>query len=195
MLVLPVFVIVSVFVEDVPVFTFPNAKLVPLKESVWATATPVPVSATVEGEAGALLAMLTLPAKLPTVVGANTALNVAVPLGATLVVLRPFTEYPTAPMLTCEMASVVVPVFVIVKVWDFVWPSITLPKLKLAGLTDNPACAPVPLSAIVAGEPEALLVRLTLPLAAPAAVGANTTLNVRVWDGFSVAGTLTPLNV
>ena len=76
----------------------------------------MPVNATVDGDVGALLAMLTEPAKLPAVVGANTALNVAVPPGATLVVLSPFTEYPAALMLTCEMVSVDVPVFVIVKV-------------------------------------------------------------------------------
>ena len=136
---MPVFVIVSVFVEEVPVFTFPNAMLVALKDSVCVTAIPVPDNATVEGEVGALLAMLTEPARLPALVGANTALNVAVPPGATLVVLSPFTEYPAAVMLTCEMVSVAVPVFVIVKIWDFVWPSITLPKLKLEGLTDSPA--------------------------------------------------------
>jgi len=113
--------------------------LVALKDSVCVTAIPVPDNATVEGEVGALLAMLTEPARLPALVGANTALNVAVPPGATLVVLSPFTEYPAAVMLTCEMVSVAVPVFVIVKIWDFVWPSITLPKLKLEGLTDSPA--------------------------------------------------------
>jgi hypothetical protein len=95
-----VFVIVSVCVAEDPVFTLPNAKLVALKDNVCITATPVPVSATVDGEAGALLVILTEPAKLPAVVGANTALNVAVPPGATLVVLSPFTEYPAALMLT-----------------------------------------------------------------------------------------------
>jgi len=110
-----VFVIVSVCVEEVPVFTFPNAKLAALKESVCVAATPVPVSATAEGEPDALLVMLTEPDKLPAVVGVNTALNVAVPPGATVVALNPFTEYPGALMLTCEMVSAAVPLFVIVK--------------------------------------------------------------------------------
>ena len=109
------FVMVSVCVAEDPVFTLPNAKLVALKDSVCVTATPVPVNATVAGEVGALLAMFTEPAKLPAVVGANTALNVAVAPGATLVVLSPFTEYPAALMVTCEIVSVAVPVFVIVK--------------------------------------------------------------------------------
>lgn len=45
-------------------------------------AVPVPVSATVAGEFGALLTMLTDPARVPTVVGAKTALKVAVPPAA-----------------------------------------------------------------------------------------------------------------
>jgi hypothetical protein len=48
----------------------------------------------------------------------------------------------------------------------------TLPKLKLVGLTVNPAWTPVPDNAIVAGEPVALLVTVTLPLALPLVVGA-----------------------
>ena len=88
---LPVFVIVSFFVDEVPVFTFPNAKLLPLNESVCVAATPVPVNATVVGEFGALLTMFTVPARLPAVVGANTALKVAVAAGARAVALTPFT--------------------------------------------------------------------------------------------------------
>ena len=88
---MPVFVIVSFIVDDVPVLTFPNARLVPLNESVCDTATPVPLKATVVGEFGALLTMLTVPARLPAVVGANTALNVALAPGASVVALSPFT--------------------------------------------------------------------------------------------------------
>jgi hypothetical protein len=48
----------------------------------------------------------------------------------------------------------------------------TLPKLKLVGLIVNPACTPVPDNAIVAGDPVALLVTVTLPLVLPLVVGA-----------------------
>ena len=98
-------------------------------------------------------------------------------------------------MLNCEIVSDAVPEFVIVNDWDVVCPSTTLPKLKLVGLTVSPACAPVPESEIVAGEPVALLVTVTLPLEDPAALGVNTTPNVKVCDGVSVAGTLTPVSV
>jgi len=78
-------------VDDVPVLTFPNARLVPLNESVCDTATPVPLNATVVGEFGALLTILAVPVRLPAVVGANTALNVALAPGASVVALSPFT--------------------------------------------------------------------------------------------------------
>src|SRR5262249_44378747 len=98
-------------------------------------------------------------------------------------------------MLNCEIINEAVPEFVIVKLCDCDCPSITLPKLKVAGFTANPGCAPVPLRAIVAGEPDALLVTLTVPLATPAAVGANTTLSVRLCDGLTGSGTVAPLSV
>ena len=63
-----------------------------LKESVLVAATPVPLSATVAGEFGALLAILTVPDRLPAVVGANTALNVTLAPGATVLgTLSPLT--------------------------------------------------------------------------------------------------------
>jgi len=180
-------------VDDVPVLTFPNARLVPLNESVCETATPVPLNATVVGELGELLTMLTEPARLPAVVGANTALNVALAPAAIVVELSPFTVYPAALMLSCEIVSEAVPEFVIVNDCDFVCPSMTLPKLKLAGLTVTAACTPVPVSGIVRGEPVPLLVTVTVPVAAPTAVGANVTDRVAWLEGFSVAGAVMPL--
>jgi len=91
-LVLPVLVIVSLCVDEVPVLMLPNARFVELYESVCVAATPVPANATVVGEFGALLTIFTIPFKLPAVVGANTALNVTLAPGATLLgMLRPLT--------------------------------------------------------------------------------------------------------
>ena len=85
-------VIVSLSVEEVPVFTLPNARLLELNEIVCVAATPVPLSATVAGELGALLTIFTVPAKLPAVVGTKTALNVVLPPAATVLgTLNPFT--------------------------------------------------------------------------------------------------------
>jgi len=96
-------------------------------------------------------------------------------------------------MLNCEIVSEAEPVLVTVN--DFVefCPLTMLPKLKLAGETDNPACTPVPLTGIVSGDPDALLVTVMDPVTLPVAVGANVTDNVAVADGFSVAGTVMPL--
>jgi hypothetical protein len=96
-------------------------------------------------------------------------------------------------MLSCEIVNEAEPVLVTVN--DFVefWPLTMLPKLKLAGETDIPGCTPVPLTGIVSGDPETLLVTETDPVTLPAAVGANVTDNVAVADGFRVAGTVTPL--
>lgn len=98
-------------------------------------------------------------------------------------------------ILTCEIVSAAVPEFVIVNVCDLVCPSMTLPKLKLAGLTVKPACTPEPLTGIESGEPVPLLVTVTVPVTAPTAVGANVTDKTAWLEGFNVAGTVTPLVV
>jgi hypothetical protein len=56
-------------------------------------------------------------------------------------------------------------------------PTVTLPKLKLAGLTDNcPACeAPVPDKGIVRVGFGAFELIVTLPLTLPAVCGAKMT--------------------
>ena len=63
-------------------------------------------------------------------------------------------------------------------------------KLTVCGV----AATPLPVNAIVAGEPAALLLTVTLPLAPPAVVGLKITLNVNFCDGDNVTGTLAPLN-
>jgi hypothetical protein len=67
-------------------------------------------------------------------------------------------------------------------------PTATFPKLTLAGFEEICARVPVPLNAIASGEPGALLVIETLPLAAVAVVGANLTLNEAACPGFRVCG-------
>lgn len=53
---------------------------------------------------------------------------------------------------------------------------------------------PVPLSAIVEAPPlEALLVMVTVPVSAPAAVGSNCRSSVAVWPALSVSGVVIPV--
>lgn len=74
-LALPVFVIVTVCVELEPAFTFPNARLVVLNDSVWVAATPVPLNGIVAGEFGALLTMEMDPLTAPAEAGEKTTLK------------------------------------------------------------------------------------------------------------------------
>ena len=78
---------------------------------------------------------------------------------------------------------------------DFVCPSITLPKLKLAGEIDRPACAPVPLNATCKGELDASLLIVIVPVILPTVVGANEAVIVALCDVLSVMGVVTPLEV
>jgi hypothetical protein len=169
-------------------------KLVGLAVNEGVAAVPVPLNATAVGELGALLVMLTLPVRLAAVVGSNKTLNVVVPpAGMVAGVASPLTlkAPPLSPI--CEIVSDAVPVFVTVKLWDFVCPSATLPKLKLAGETDNPACVPVPLRAILSDGFDALLEIVIDPVVLPDAVGENVALNVILDEAFTVTGAVAPV--
>ncbi len=105
----------------VPTPILPNERLVGLTERVTEAATPVPVKATALGELGALLEMLTLPDSAPAVVGANRTLKVALaPAAMVAGAFKPLTLYPAPLADTCAIVSAAVPVFVTVKLCDFV---------------------------------------------------------------------------
>ena len=63
------------------------------------------------------------------------------------------------------------------------------------GVTLNPACIPVLLKLMVNGEPLALLVTVTVPVAFPTAVGVNFAVKLKVWEAATVAGVLTPVKL
>lgn len=71
---------------------------------------------------------------------------------------------------------------------ELLLPITTLPNVTLVGLAEPSACKPVPLSAIVAGDPGALLVIEMLPVELPSAVGANWTVNVVFAPAATVVG-------
>jgi hypothetical protein len=81
---LPVFVSVTLLELVLPALTLPKLRLVGVALIVTEAATPTPLKATAFGELGALLTMLTLPLRVPAVVGAKSALNVVVPPAATV---------------------------------------------------------------------------------------------------------------
>ena len=73
-------------------------------------------------------------------------------------------------------------------------PGATFPKLRLAGLVVSwPGVVPVPESATLRAEFEALEVMARLPLAPLPEVGAKVTLRLALWPGFKVIGRFMPL--
>jgi hypothetical protein len=102
---------------------------------------------------------------------------------------------PVPVVATLEIFTVAFPVFVIVILSEDELPVLTLPKLRLVGLTEMVfvAAAPVPLSAIANGDPGALLLRLSVPVTLPLAVGAKTTLKLLVFPAVIVRGVVKPL--
>ena len=94
---------------------------------------------------------------------------------------------PAPVTLLAVMETAAVPVLESVTVVGaLLLPTTTLPKLTLVGLALSAPCVPVPLRGIFNGEPGALLVIDTLPLALPVVVGAKVTVKVTFWPGFSV---------
>ena len=75
-------------------------------------------------------------------------------------------------------------------------PTVTLPKLIVVGFAANcatGAAAPVPVSARLVGELEAVLTNETLPFAVPVAEGAKFTVNEVLAPAATVIGKLIPL--
>ena len=120
-LALPLLVTVTVLVLLIPAFTLAKLTLAGLAESVTAAATPVPVSPSTFGVLGALLEMLMLPARLPAIVGANRTVKLALPPAAIVAgAFNPLTLYDAPLTESCATVSDAVPVFVTVKLCDFV---------------------------------------------------------------------------
>src|SRR5260370_29891535 len=96
--------------------------------------------------------------------------------------LPPLALKPAPVTVTPEMVTLEFPLLVSVTGNPPLPPTFTLPKLRLVGLapSKNVAATPVPLRARVRGEPGALLLMETLPLALPVAEGANRSEERRV---------------
>ena len=72
-------------------------------------------------------------------------------------------------------------------------PTVTLPKLRLAGLAASSRLTPVPERETVAGELVALLTTERLPVTLPVVVGVKAMLKVAVWPAVRVKGRESPL--
>ena len=111
-------------------------------------------------------------------------------------VVKPFMLKPGPEMLAVLMTRLAPPVFVSFIVCEFVVPVMTVPKFTGFGTTAScGGFTPVPESEIIAGEPLALLVRVTLPVTFPVPVGANFTENELFCPGVKVSGVERPLRL
>lgn len=155
---------------------------------------PVPVNATL-GSDDALVTLI-LPESLPVAVGAKTAEKVVLwPALRVSGVVMPLTLKPVPVALTCVTVALLLPVLVNVMVWFALLPTVTFPNATLPGFTVKVAfeTTPLPASVSVCGEFGAPSVNTMLPVALPAAVGENCTLNERFCPAWIVAGSEIPL--
>jgi hypothetical protein len=138
--------------------------------------TPAPASVIVVGEPVALLVAVTAPLSFPTALGVKITLNERFCPGVSVTgVLAPFKANPVPLSTICEIVTFAFPVLVTVTLSVDCDPVFTFPKLRDVELKERRCVAviPVPLRAMVRGEPGALLAILTLPRSVPAEAGAN----------------------
>ena len=136
------------------------------------------------GDPLALLTTVMLPVAAPVAAGANFTLSVAVPDGSSVIGgVTPLTLKPLPAAAMLVICTAVVPVLLRIIFCEALLPVDTVPKLKIVGFATNCPVAvvdPVPLRAIVSGDPLALLATVMLPVIFPAVVGANFTASVAV---------------
>lgn len=173
----PVFWIVTLCDPELPVVTFPKARVAGETAIAGAVAAaPVPDILTIVFDVEALLEIAMVPADALAVVGANLTLKLAEAPAATVAGMpMPLTEYPV-PLTDAELTvRLAVPVFWTETVCVADWPTVTFPNERLAGETAIPgagAACPVPLSATIDGDVGASLVIEMLPELLPVVVGA-----------------------
>ena len=189
---------VSVAVSELllPSLTFPKFRLDVLSPRIRVAATPVPLSVIVSGDAGALLTSCIDPVTLPAELGPKTALNVAVlPAAIVTGAVIPEVLNPAPVVVTDEIVTLALPPFVRVKLCELLVPVVTLPNVALVGVAASAGCVPVPLKAIAAGEPGALLTIEMLPAAAPAPVGVKMAEKDALLPALMDIGILAPLTL
>jgi hypothetical protein len=159
--------------------------------------TPVPESGIVKLESDPVDVILTLPLAAPLALGSNVTVNdVLWPAAKVAPATIPLKLNPAPLAEIAEIVRLVPPVLVRVSDRFVLLPTCTLPNARLAGLaTRSPAVTPVPESGIVKLESDPVDVMLTLPLAAPLALGLKVIVNEVLWPAVSVTGRARPLKL
>ena len=108
---------------------------------------------------------------------------------------NPLVLNPAPVVVTLDIVTLELPLFVSVTFEEPLAPKFKFPKLTLVGLAPNSrvGATPVPLSEIANGEPGALLDSEIEPVTAPAELGENTALKEAVLPGVIVNGTVKPV--
>jgi hypothetical protein len=101
---------------------------------------------------------------------------------------------PVPLKLAWDIVTLVLPPFMSVIVSEPLLPTTTLPKAILPGFELKVAFAatPVPDRVSTCGEPGKLSVKAMLPVAPPATVGVNCTVNEALWPALRVIGVVIP---
>ena len=143
-----------------------------------------------------MLVMETLPVALPVAEGANCPLKVVLcPAASVSGTDKPVMLKPVPEVLAAEIVTLAVPELLKVKVCVPLPPTSTLPKLKLEGLAVSVPCTPVPLNAIAAGDPGALLLMEMLPEALPVDAGKNCEVKEILEPALIVCGKVNPVKL
>ena|SRR5438874_3766525 len=108
---------------------------------------------------------------------------------------NPLVLNPVPAVVTLEIVTLELPLFVSVTLDEPLAPRFTFPKLRLVGFAASRrvGVVPVPPREIDRGEPGALLTSETEPLTVPAALGENTALKEAVLPGAIVKGMAKPV--
>jgi hypothetical protein len=177
-----------------PTVTLPKLRLVGFAPSVPGV-TPVPDKGMVRLGFEALDVIVRLPLAPPADDGVNETLKVALcPAVSVTGVVIPLKLNPEPLIPTDEIVTVVPPVLVTVSDRDCLFPTVTLPKLRLVGFAPSvPGVTPLPDKGMVRLGFEALDVIVRLPLALPADDGVNETLKVALCPAVRVTGVVIPV--
>jgi hypothetical protein len=195
-LVPPVLVRVSDKLELLPTCTLPNARLVGFAVSA-PCVRPVPERGMLKLESEPVEVTLTLPLAAPLAVGEkSTVKDVLWPAVSVKGKDSPLKLNPVPLAEAAEIVRLDPPVLVRVSDKLKLLPTCTPPKARLVGFAVSAPCVrPVPESGMLKLESEPVEVTLTLPLAAPLAVGEKSTLNDVLWLAANVKGNDSPLKL
>ena len=169
---------------------------VQFKVTEWLTAAaPDPESEMAKGELVALLVTVTLPERLPVMVGANVTLKeVDCPAARVTGSAKPVALNPAPLMLICETDTLELPVFARVTVCVPLAPVVMLPKLSDEGDAVSWVMGetPVPASGTIKGELRVLFTSVRLPERLLAEVGAKLTMKLAEPPGATESGSVSP---